>query len=95
MPWKTCERGHRFHKTSDCPVCPSCWAGYYKDKTVNDLPKLGGPALRALLNEGIDTLAELSKRTEEEILGLHGMGPSSMLMLKKSLKEKGLAFKKP
>lgn len=93
MPWHECSRGHRFHKTSDCPVCPSCWAGYYKGKTVNDLPKLGGPALRALLNENIDTLRKLSKRTEKEILELHGMGPGSMLVLKKTLKEEGLAFK--
>jgi DNA-directed RNA polymerase alpha subunit len=60
---------------------------------VNDLPKLGGPALRALLHEGIDTLTKLSKRTEKEILGLHGMGPKSMPTLKKALKDKGLSLK--
>ncbi len=93
MPWHTCSRGHRFHKTSDCPVCPKCWSGYYKDKAGMGLPKLGAPALRALLNEGIDSVVKLSKRTQEEIMDLHGMGPASLPALKKALNEKGLSFK--
>jgi hypothetical protein len=38
-------------------------------------------------------LKQLSKFSEEEILGLHGMGPATMPALKAGLKKKGLKFK--
>ena len=28
---KTCSRGHTYTRSSDCPVCPKCWPGYYKE----------------------------------------------------------------
>lgn len=91
---KTCSRGHEFEKSSDCPVCPKCWSGDYRDSSQGDLPNLGAPALRALLNAGITDLAKLSKHSETEILQLHGMGPSSLPKLKKALREAGLGFAK-
>ncbi len=26
----TCSRGHQFNKSSERPVCPTCWPGHYK-----------------------------------------------------------------
>lgn len=91
---KTCSRGHKFYKTSDCPVCPVCWPGY-KKKLQSDFPiDISAPALRALVNAKITTLAKLSKYTEKEILSLHGIGPSSIPKLRKALQGKGLQFTK-
>lgn len=93
--WKICSRGHRFKKSSDCPVCPICWPGFYKKKAAGGLPTaLSAPALRALLNANITTLNTLSKHTVAEISELHGMGPSSIPKLRAALKAKGLSFKK-
>ena len=91
---KICDRGHKFYKSSSCPVCPVCWAGFYKKKYGTDFPGLGAPALRALLNADITTAKQLSKYTEEEILELHGMGPGSLPLLRSALKTKKLSFKK-
>lgn len=91
---RTCSRGHIFYKSSDCPVCPKCWSGYYREKNKGDFPdKLSAPALRALLNEGIFNLAQLSGYTEKEMLTLHGMGKASLPLLREALAEKGLTFK--
>jgi len=90
-----CSRGHVFKKSSDCPVCPKCWSGYYKKRLGAGLPSdLGAPALRALLNQKIDTLTKVAKHTEAYILSLHGLGPSAIPKLQRELKKQGLAFKK-
>ena len=61
---------------------------------TSDLPeKISNPAKRALANAGIDSLAKLSKFTEREILKMHGIGPSSMPILREALKAKGRSFK--
>lgn len=57
------------------------------------LSQLSSPARRALENEGITTLEQLSNFSEKEILKLHGIGPSSIPKLKNALKEVGLSFK--
>lgn len=54
--------------------------------------KLGNPAQRALANAGIKTLEELSKLTEKELLRLHGIGKSSLPVLKAALATEGLSF---
>ncbi len=92
MAKTTCSRGHVFSKTKDMPVCPVCWPGRYKKDT--DVPKLGAPATRALLNQKITTLAQLSRYSEAEILALHGIGTTSMPVLRRALKAKGLSFRK-
>ncbi len=86
-----CPRGHRFFKSSDCPVCPVC----EKEKQTDNyfVPGLKGPARRALENNGIRNLKQLSARSEKEILAFHGMGPSSMPFVQKALKLAGLKFK--
>ena len=92
---KRCSRGHIFQKSSDCPVCPTCWLGYYKEKKRGEFPAaISAPALRGLLNAKITTLVKLSKYTEKELLGLHGIGPASLPPLHKALKANGLSFKK-
>lgn len=92
--WKTCSRGHKFQKSSACPVCPVCWPGQ-KNKLQSDFPdKLGAPAMRALHNAKIKNLAALSKCTEKEISQLHGVGPSAIKKLRAALKKKGMKFRK-
>lgn len=90
-----CSRGHKFNRSSDCPVCPMCWAGYYRKRMQRDFPDdLATPALRALRDAKITKLSQLSKYTESEILKLHGLGPSALSKLRSALKAKGLAFYK-
>jgi hypothetical protein len=92
---KTCSRGHIFKKSSDYPVCPICWPGYYKEKKLGEFPAaISAPALRGLLSAKITTLIKLSKYTEKELLELHGVGPASLPILRVALKAKGLSFKK-
>lgn len=90
-----CSRRHVFYKSSDCPVCPTCWSGFYKDKNRGDFPKnIPAPALRALLNAKITKISQLTKYTEKEILALHGMGQKGVKLLVAEMKKKNLSFKK-
>lgn len=89
---KTCEKGHQFYKSSDCPSCPVCSIENKPDSGF--LFKLSSPTRSALLAEGIDTVEKLSEHTQKEILALHGIGPASLPALNESLEEKGLEFKK-
>lgn len=88
---RVCSNGHHYYKSSDCPVCPVC-------EQVNQ-PKEGflsiisAPAKRALEREGIRSLQKLATYSEKEILKLHGMGPSTIPKLRKSLQVAGLSFK--
>lgn len=88
---KTCPKGHKFYKSSDCPACPIC----EEERKPKDsfLALLGAPARRALENEGITSLEKLSAYSEKEILTLHGMGKSSLPKLNDALNKAGLVFK--
>lgn len=88
---KTCKKGHQFYKSSDCPTCPVC----EKERKPKDsfLALISAPARRALERENIKTLEDLAKRTEREIINLHGMGPGTLPKLIKALKDNGLSFK--
>jgi len=88
---KTCDKGHQFYKSSDCPSCPTCEKERKPDSGFLSL--LGAPARRALENNGMTTLKQLSKFTEKEILQLHGMGPASLPKLRAVLEDEGLSFK--
>lgn len=91
---RMCSRGHKFYKSSDCPVCPICWSGYYRTRVQRDFPEtLGAPALRALSGAKITSLVKLRKYSESEISKLHGIGPNALKKLRSALKNKGLSFK--
>lgn len=63
-------------------------------KEDNFFPSLSAPARRALKNNGINTLAQLAKYSEKEILDFHGIGKTAIPLLKNALQQKGLSFKK-
>jgi predicted RecB family nuclease len=88
---KICKKGHQFYKSSDCPTCPIC----EEERKPKDsfLSLLGAPARRALENNGIKTLEQLSKYSEKEVLNFHGMGKSTIPKLKNILEDNGLSFK--
>jgi len=46
-----------------------------------------------LENEGITTLEKLAKYSEKEIMNLHGIGKTSIPVLKQALKKENLNFK--
>ncbi|HPH31450.1 MAG TPA: RNA polymerase alpha subunit C-terminal domain-containing protein [Chitinophagaceae bacterium] len=88
---KTCKNGHSFYKSSDCPVCPICEE---QRKPIDDfLSLLAAPARRALENNGITRLEQLSAYSEQEILKLHGMGKSTIPKLQKLLADKKMSFR--
>ncbi|MCM4164642.1 MULTISPECIES: RNA polymerase alpha subunit C-terminal domain-containing protein [unclassified Arenibacter] len=89
---RTCTKGHDYYKSSDCPTCPVC----EEERKPKDgfLSLLPAPARRALESKNITSLNELSKFSEDDILNLHGIGPSSIPRLRKALEEKGLSFSK-
>jgi hypothetical protein len=88
---RTCPNGHQYYKSSDCPVCPVCESMVNPSEEI--LSVLSSPARRALENAGIKTPKQLSALTINQVLDLHGMGPSSIPKLTKVLKSHGLAFK--
>lgn len=88
---RTCSKGHKYYKSSDCPTCPVC--ENKRKPSDGFLSSLPAPARRALENKGITTLKKLASYTEKEILALHGFGPSSLPKLKKTLTAAGRAFK--
>lgn len=87
---RMCNKGHKYFKSSDCPVCPIC----EKEKAKNDklFSGLSAPARRALENAGIKTLKQLSKKSEPELLKLHGLGKTGIPILRTILKSQGLSF---
>ena len=63
------------------------------NQNKNDFPKIGAPATRALKTAGYSRLEQLTKVSEAELGQLHGMGPKALVILRETLKEKGLSFK--
>jgi DNA-directed RNA polymerase alpha subunit len=60
---------------------------------IDALPvKLSAPARRALAGAGIETLADLARHTEQQVLALHGVGPTAIPPLRQALAGAGLAF---
>ncbi|MCP9767191.1 hypothetical protein EGI22_04665 [Lacihabitans sp. LS3-19] len=89
---KSCKKGHKFYKSSDCPVCPVCEKA--KKSNLEFLQKISSPARRALENIGIINLEDLTIYSEKELLKLHGIGPASIPILRNTLENKNLSFKK-
>lgn len=88
---KVCKLGHKFYKSSDCPVCPKCES---LKKGSGFLNGISAPARRALENEGIHSLKTLANYTEKDLLQLHGFGKTSLPVLRNALKAAGLDFSK-
>lgn len=89
---RICPNGHRYMKTSDCPTCPKCEAGRTK---ADWMAGLSAPARRALEVAGFTTPQRLARKTEAEVLALHGVGPSALPVLRKALEEAGTSFAGP
>ncbi|MFB6804156.1 RNA polymerase alpha subunit C-terminal domain-containing protein [Peribacillus butanolivorans] len=88
---RTCNKGHKYYKGSDCPTCPICEQESKPDNGFLSL--LSAPARRAMENNGVTSLQQLSKLSEKEILQFHGMGPASIPKLRTALETNGLSFK--
>ncbi|MCK6639881.1 MAG: hypothetical protein L6Q81_07320 [Bacteroidia bacterium] len=92
LKYKTCPNGHRFTKSSECPVCPQCEK---EQKPKGGLLSLvAAPARRALQGAGIELVNDFSKFTKEEILQLHGMGPKALDVIESEMKKGKVKFKK-
>lgn len=88
---RMCENGHKYFKSSDCPVCPICENG--RKLQVSFLSKVSAPSRRALENKGITDLQKLSKWSKKDLLNLHGIGPAAIPVLEKELSATGLKLK--
>jgi hypothetical protein len=88
---RICKKGHHYVKSSDCPTCPVCEEERKSEAGVFSV--LAAPARRAMINNGISTLEQLTDYSEKEILKFHGIGKTSIPALKKLLAENGLSFK--
>ena len=60
---------------------------------INLLSSLSAPSRRALENNGITTLEQLSKYSKKEVLSFHGMGKSSIPKLEKLLSDQNMSFR--
>ena len=87
---RICDNGHRYYKSSDCPVCPVCEA--QRKPEGGFLSLLSAPARRALESNGIKTPEDLAAYTEGELLKLHGFGAASLPTLRAELEKAGLSF---
>jgi predicted RecB family nuclease len=88
---RSCEKGHRYLKSSDCPVCPVCEQA--RVPAAAFLQLLAAPARRALEGAGILSVATLAQKRENELLALHGFGPGSLPVLREVLTAAGLSFR--
>ncbi|HBS92070.1 MAG TPA: hypothetical protein DEA51_06325 [Erysipelotrichaceae bacterium] len=60
---------------------------------LKDLP-MGQPAKDALALVGIFTLEDIVKHNEEELLGLHGVGPKAIRIIKDHLANQHMTLPK-
>jgi predicted RecB family nuclease len=87
---RICPQGHRFQKSSGCSTCPKCEQERKAAKRL--LAALSASARRALERKGVTTLKAQSRWSEQQVLALHGMGPSSIPKLQAALRRAGLWF---
>jgi hypothetical protein len=58
--------------------------------SLDELPKIGAPATRALNNAGYTSLGQLADVPRAELVKLHGMGPKALSILEEALSHHGL-----
>jgi hypothetical protein len=62
-------------------------------KQQDDFPEgLSRPARRALAGAGYVRLEQLAQVSEDEVSGLHGMGPRALEQIHRALADRGLSF---
>ena len=60
------------------------------DDTLPD--GLSAPARRALTEAGCTTLTQVSQLSEAQVKRLHGIGPSTLVLLRLTLRANGMSF---
>jgi predicted flap endonuclease-1-like 5' DNA nuclease len=60
--------------------------------TADDLPDIGKVARRELALAGITTLAAAARKSEEELLAIHGVGPKPVRIIREALALRGKGF---
>jgi predicted flap endonuclease-1-like 5' DNA nuclease len=58
--------------------------------SLDELPKIGAPATRALNNAGYTSLGQLAGVPRAELAKLHGMGPKALRIIEDNLAKQGL-----
>lgn len=58
-------------------------------------PAIGAPALRALRDVGIATYAQLTEWSVDELIRLHGVGPTALAILEDQLATRDATFAPP
>jgi hypothetical protein len=58
--------------------------------SLDELPKIGAPATRALNNAGYTSLRQLVGVPRAELAKLHGMGPKALRIIEDNLARQGL-----
>jgi hypothetical protein len=58
--------------------------------SLDELPKIGAPATRALNNAGYTSLRQLAGVPRPELARLHGMGPKALRIIEDNLADHGL-----
>lgn len=59
---------------------------------LDELPKIGAPATRALNNAGYTSLRQLAGVSRSDLAELHGMGPRALGILQSALEEHDLTL---
>jgi predicted flap endonuclease-1-like 5' DNA nuclease len=57
---------------------------------LDELPRIGAPATRALNNAGYTSLRQLAGVPRAELAKLHGMGPKALRIIEDNLAKQGL-----
>lgn len=60
--------------------------------SLNELPRIGAPAIRALGGAGFTSLRQLAGIPRADLERLHGMGPKALGMIESALGEHGLSL---
>ena len=78
-----------------CPVTQGKVDLSLYDKLDSEWKKIGiaAPARRALINAKLTKVTDLKKITEKDLMSLHGMGPSSLPVIKREMKKIRIKFK--
>lgn len=60
--------------------------------SLDELPKIGAPATRALQQAGYRRLRDLAGVSQADLLRLHGVGPRAVRIVQEELEAHGLSL---